>query len=125
MGVFVYPFIIGSPFSVIHDLSNILEAKSLLNDYIDKYFASINVDRIREKVTADSSTLIENIRGNLLHDFMEPIIQNTEKLLADKSNKECRVENLEVQLETVKTSIKKLSSQIMEMKVLEESLSQN
>lgn len=125
VGVFVYPFIIGSPFSVIHDLSNILEAKSLLNDYIDKYFASINVDRIREKVTADSSTLIENIRGNLLHDFMEPIIQNTEKLLADKSNKECRVENLEVQLETVKTSIKKLSSQIMEMKVLEESLSQN
>ena len=122
-GLFIYHFINSASWGVFQGVLNIFHAKSELNDYINSFFDSIDVSRIKENSIAESSTLIENIKKSLLLDFMEPIIEKTEELLADMSNRESRVENLAVQLEAVKTSIKKLSSQIMEMNALEESLS--
>lgn len=121
-GLFVYHFLNGGSFGVIQGVKNMALAKSDMKKSIDDFFSLIDLQRIGKQVTDSSSKLIENIKQELINDFVQPIIQKTENLIADKSNKEDQIIMLGSKLESVKMGLNNFRTQTAEMKVLESNI---
>lgn len=101
---------------------NTFTAKSKEKEKIDSFFSLIDLELIKIKIINSSTELIENIKENLIDDFVQPIIEKTESLIEGKINKEKQIEELEIKLESAKTNEVSLKSQIEEMKVLENNI---
>lgn len=108
--------------NIFNSLDNVfttLSGKEKQTKKIYKLFGLIDLKRINKQVNESSIELMKEIKTALIKDFVQPLIQKTEELIKDKSNKESRINELESKLESVKTNLNNLETQIEEMKVLE------
>src|SRR5690554_2515101 len=121
-GLFIYHFLNGSSFGIIQGIVNLASAKTEMKKSIDNFFSLIDLERIKKQVDDSSSELMENIKQNLINDFVQPIIQKTEELIENRTNKENQIIELESKLESIKTNLSTFKTQIEEMKVLESTI---
>lgn len=112
----------GAVFNVLRGYVNILSAKEEEKKWIDNFFSLIDLERIKKQVANSSSELMEKIKQNLINDFVQPIIQKTEELIENRTNKENQIIELESKLESIKTNLSTFKTQIEEMKVLESTI---
>ena len=108
--------VIGGYFKV---LDNIAIGKREEKDWIDNFFSLIDLERIKKHVADSGNVLIENIKSDIIKDFVQPIIEKIEQLIADKSNKENNIFKLESKLKIIKENLNNHKTQVEEMKILE------
>lgn len=75
-------------------LNTIINGKSEVKEWIDEYFSLIDLERIHKEVVNSSTNLIELIKTDLINDFVQPIIQKTEEIIANKDDIENRIKEL-------------------------------
>lgn len=100
-------------------LDNIAVAKREEKYWIDNFFSLIDLERIKKHVADSGNVLIENIKSDIIKDFVQPIIEKIEQLIADKSNKENNIFKLESKLKIIKENLNNHKTQVEEMKILE------
>lgn len=117
--LFVYHFLNRGSFGALQGIVNVVSAKSTFNNIIDNFFSQMDLERIQKNVADSGNALIENIKKDIVKDFVQPIIQQIEKALTDKSNKENQILELESKLKIVKENLNNHKNQVEEMKFLE------
>lgn len=118
-GYFMYQFISGATLFTYSGIVNLASAKADLKSEINGFFNSFLIERLDDITSELILDLDQKIKNDLILEFVHPIVEETEKLLADKSNKENKVTELENKLENLKLDLNLLQNQVSEMKGLE------
>lgn len=107
---------LGTFHSYIHFGKNLISGKESAREWVDSFYALFDLEPITNEITNNGISIINEVTKEFKDDFLSPIIQKTNDIIENKSNRENevievknRVSELEKEKEKVENEINEIS----------------